>query len=96
MYQSPLTLEEIKERYPDKARVLCSDSVHHWRATTGIELVHKEPSREERVRIWENWQEMSEEQKRLSDKKSLELFGMTNEEHQKKIEKEYTEKNIIL
>ena len=85
MYTPPLTLEEIRKQYPDKAGALCADPVHQWRAENGIELIHEEPSREEQVRIWENWQEMSDEQKRLSDEKSLELFGMSNEEHYRKI-----------
>ncbi|HCC04920.1 TPA: hypothetical protein DEP58_01275 [Patescibacteria group bacterium] len=85
MFTPPLTIEEIRKQYPDKADLLCSDPVHRWRAQSGIELIHKEPSREEQLRIWENWQEMSDEQKCLSEEKSLELFGMTNEEHYRKI-----------
>jgi len=87
VYTPPLTIEEIRKQYPDKADLLCSDPVHRWRAESGIELVHKEPSLEELERIWENWQEMSDEQKRLSDEKSIELFGVTNEEHCKKNDK---------
>lgn len=85
MYTPPLTLEEIKKKYPEKFNFLSTDSVHFWRATTGIELIHEEPSREEQMRIWKNWQEMSVEQKRRSDEKSIELFGITNNEHHKKI-----------
>ncbi|KKS85115.1 MAG: hypothetical protein UV60_C0011G0015 [Parcubacteria group bacterium GW2011_GWA2_43_11] len=85
MYSPPLTLEEIRKQYPEKADALCADPVHCWRAETGIELIHKEPSLEELERIWKNWQEMSIEQKRLSDEKSVELFGVTNEEHHAKI-----------
>jgi hypothetical protein len=81
MYSQPLSLEEIRKRYPKKADFLCTDPVHKWRAENGIELIHKEPSRDEQMRIWENWQEMSVEQKRISDKKRIDLFGMTNEEH---------------
>ncbi len=88
MYNPPLTLEEIKEQNPEKFDVLWNDPVHYWRATSGIELIHKEPSREEQLRIWENWQQMNEEQKRMSDEKSLELFGVTNEVHHSKIMKE--------
>jgi 8-oxo-dGTP pyrophosphatase MutT (NUDIX family) len=70
MYNPPLTLEEIKEQNPEKFDVLRNEPVHYWRATSGIEHIHKESSREEQLRIWENWQEMSDEQKRVSDEKS--------------------------
>lgn len=62
---------------------------HKWRAETGIELVHREPSLAEQLRTWKNWQLMSPEMKKLSDEKSLELFGMTNKEHIAKILQEY-------
>jgi len=60
---------------------LASDPVHRWRAESGIELIHKEPTREELERIWKNWQLMSPEQKEISDKKSLEIFGVSNKTH---------------
>ena len=63
MYQRPYTAEEIKELYPDKADVLLKDPVHLWRAETGIELIHKEPTLDEQKRIWANWNEMSDEMK---------------------------------
>jgi hypothetical protein len=56
---------------------------------TGIELIHREPSKEELERIWANWQLMSDEQKRISDKKSIELFGKTNAENYAELIKTY-------
>ncbi len=85
MYDPPYTIEEIKKHYPDKAEFLMNDPVHKWRAESGIELIHKEPDQKEQVRIWSNWQEMSDEQKKLSNEKSLELFGIDNETHHNKI-----------
>ncbi|MFH0846095.1 MAG: hypothetical protein V1851_01700 [Patescibacteria group bacterium] len=89
MYQRPYTVEEIKKNYPDKAEFLLSDPVHLWRAETGIELIHKEPVREEQERIWKNWNEMIDEMKQESDKKSLEIFGIDNFSHNQKIMQEW-------
>jgi hypothetical protein len=55
-----------------------ADAAHAWRMQTGIELLHKEPTLEEQQRIYQNWLQMSDEQKEESDKKSVELFGKTN------------------
>ncbi|MBU6426786.1 hypothetical protein KGQ27_00925 [Patescibacteria group bacterium] len=85
MYQRPYTAEEIRKFYPDKAEILLKDSVHLWRAETGIELIHKEPTLEEQERIWKNWNEMTEEMKAQSDAKSKELFGMDNATHNQEI-----------
>jgi hypothetical protein len=60
-------------------------NVHRWRAETGIELIHEEPTLEEFRRVCYNWDAMSPEQKAISDAKSLELFGMTNGEHKRKL-----------
>ncbi len=81
MYEPPYSKEEIKKYYPNKAESLLNDPVHLWRAETGIELIHREPDINEQNRIWENWKQMSEFQKEASDQKSLDLFGLTNEEH---------------
>lgn len=43
-YERPYTIEEIKEKCPDKVEILLKDPIHLWRATTGIELIHKEPT----------------------------------------------------
>lgn len=85
MYQRPYTAEEIRKFYPDKVEILLKDSVHLWRAETGIELIHKEPTLEEQERIWKNWNEMSDKMKAQSDKKSKELFGKDNVTHHKEI-----------
>ena len=85
MYQRPYTLEEIKNNYPDKAKILLKDPAHLWRAETGIELIHKEPTREEQERIWENWNEMTDEMKKKSDKKSVEMFSKDNAAHNEEI-----------
>jgi hypothetical protein len=82
MYQKPYSKKEILEKYPkDFAEKLLSDPIHLWRAETGIELIHKEPTKEELDRIWKNWNEMPEDLKKKSDEKSFELFGKTNKEH---------------
>ncbi|MFA5935119.1 MAG: DUF192 domain-containing protein [Candidatus Paceibacterota bacterium] len=96
MYQRPYTKEEILEKYPKEiSDRLLVDEVHTWRAETGIELIHKEPTKEEQKRIWNNWQEMTEEQKKISDKKSLEFFGLTNEINNLRILREEKSKNIL-
>lgn len=85
MYQRPYNIEEIKKNYPDKAEFLLKDMVHLWRAETGIELIHKEPTREDQERIWKNWNEMTDEMKKQSDAKSIEFFGKNNFEHHQEI-----------
>lgn len=90
IYDRPMSLSQIKKNYgPELYNRLKEDEVHRWRAQTGIELIHKEPSKLEFERIWLNWNQMPDRLKRISDKKSLELFGMTNEQHYKKLILEY-------
>ncbi len=89
MYSPPYNIQEIKEFYPDKAEGLLRDPVHLWRATTGVELIHQEPTIEEQTRIWNNWNEMSAEMKARSDAKSLEFFGMDNLSHHEEIMKKW-------
>jgi hypothetical protein len=88
MYK-PYSLEKfkkyVKKYYPDKAEQLLKDPVHLWRATTGLELIHKEPTLAEQKRIWRNWQKMTAEMKAKSDAKSKELFGQDNATHNKDI-----------
>jgi len=88
MYKKPYNKEEIKKYYPELAGKLLSDPVHLWRAESGIELIHKEPDKKELERIWKNWRKMSLGEKEISDKKSIEIFGMTNEESYKKLKAE--------
>jgi hypothetical protein len=94
MYQRPYTTEEIKKFYSDKADVLLKDPVHLWRAETGIELIHKEPTLDEQERIWMNWNEMTNEMKVQSDAKSKELFGKDNATHNEEIMKDWSMKKI--
>jgi len=84
-YFPPHNLLYLQQNYPH----LLKCPVHFWRAATGIELIHKEPSMQEQLRIWENWQCMSVEMKKLSNSKSLELFGLTNIQHHEKIMAEF-------
>lgn len=89
MYERPYTVEEIKKNYPDKFEMLLKDPVHLWRAETGIELIHKEPTKEEQVRIWKNWNEMTDEMKKKSDEKSIELFSKGNILHNEEIMRDW-------
>ena len=85
-YDPPYSLEQIKSKYPENIyNMLANDPVHKWRAETGIELIHKEPTEEELDRIWKNWQLMPQDMKDISDKKSIEMFGCTNAEHYNKL-----------
>lgn len=53
------------------------------------EMVHQEPDLKEFERIVKNWQLMTDEQKRLSDEKSIELFGKGNMDRVEEIRKVY-------
>lgn len=90
MYSKPYSVKQIKRYYSKISRKLLNDPVHLWRAETGIELIHKEPSLDEQKRIWKNWLEMPKELKKASNKRSLELFSMNNREHNQKIMKKWT------
>lgn len=68
---------------------LRNDPVHNWRATTGIELVHPEPTVWELIRVWRNWQLMNPEQMNDSNEKSNEWFGCANQEHFRKLFKDW-------
>lgn len=86
VYDPPLSYDKL----PDHLK---NDEVHAWRAKTGIELIHKEPTIEEMERIWNNWNAMTDKQKAISDKKSIELFGMDNCTHYWSLAKEYVPVN---
>lgn len=89
-YEPPYTLQQIKDRYDnDTYEMLASDPIHRWRAETGIELIHREPTYKELQRIWKNWQLMSDEEKIMSNQKSIELFGVDNETHFYQLQDEY-------
>ncbi|MBO5712309.1 MAG: hypothetical protein J6R47_05660 [Acholeplasmatales bacterium] len=81
-YDPPYNAEQIKANYGEELyNKLIQDPAHKWRMETGIELIHKEPTKKELDRIWNNWQLMTPKQKSLSDEKSLELFGLSNKEN---------------
>jgi len=89
-YDPPHTLEQIKKNYgEDIFTQLSNDPLHKWRASKQIELIHKEPSLNEQLRIWKNWNLMSQKLKTLSDQKSKDLFGISNLENHKKLMKNY-------
>ena len=89
-YDPPMSLQDIKKYYGIKFyNKLKKDKVHRYRAENGIELIHKEPTKEELERIMKNWNYMTDEQKELSDKQSIKLFGMDNKTHYDKLIKEY-------
>lgn len=91
-YEPPMSLKEIKRKYGNNLyNKLKSDPVHKWRAETGIELIHKEPSKEELERIMRNWESMDNKRKRLSDKKSMEVFGCNNIDNYNNLIKTYNE-----
>jgi hypothetical protein len=77
-YDPPYPLNKLPKH-------LRNDPVHRWRAETGIELIHEEPTWEEFQRIQRNWKLMTPEQKKMSDAKSLELFGVDNATHAKRL-----------
>ena len=89
-YDPPYSAKQVKEKYGYEIyKRLRKDPAHKWRMDTGIELIHKEPTLRELLRIQKNWDLMSEEQKMLSDRKSMELFGQTNKEHFNSLLPEY-------
>ena len=57
------------------------DIINKWIQENGIELVHQTPTKQEMEEIWDRWQKMSRNEQEISDQKSIELFGMTNEQH---------------
>lgn len=90
MYDPPMTLKQIEARYGTKfLKRLQACPIHGWRAKYGIELIHKEPTKDELVRIWNNWQQMPPAMKRISDKRSYELFGIDNKTHYDQLIKQY-------
>ena len=89
-YERPYTLDTIKQKYGDEVyRKLRDDPVHRFRAETGIEVIHKEPTRDEFERIVKNWDLMTPEQKKQSDEFSMKQFGKNNTNRIDSIRKEY-------
>lgn len=79
-YDPPYNEEQMRENgYPETLiEKLKRDPVHGWRMKTGIEVIHREPTRAELIRIWRNWKQMTTKQKRISDQKCRELSGYDN------------------
>ena len=95
-YDRPYSADEIKKKYGiDVYDKLVQDPVHKYRMDSGIELIHKEPSKDELERIWKNWNRMTTSQKRESDKKSIELFGKTNKDHYNELISSYDESYLL-
>ena len=80
--------KDWKDPKKEKKTSSVGQQAHAWRCVTGLELIHPEPSLEEQVRVFKNWNKMNPEMKKISDKKCLELYGCTNEENYHKIMKE--------
>lgn len=90
VYDPPYSAKQIKEIYGISTyKKLASDPAHYYRMTSGIELIHREPTKEELIRIWNNWNLMSDSDKTKSDKVSMKLFGMTNKDHFYRLMQEY-------
>jgi RimJ/RimL family protein N-acetyltransferase len=89
-FDPPYNEQQVRNAYGEETyQRLIKDPAHLWRMRTGIELIHREPSKKELERIWANWQLMTINQKRKSDEKSKELFGKTNAEHYAELIKTY-------
>ena len=56
-------------------------SAKEWMKKTGLVVLYPVGSKEALDGLWENWQALSDEDKSLSDQKSIELFGMDNSNH---------------
>lgn len=53
----------------------------NWMEETGLALLHPCGSSQGLEELWQKWMSMSDTDKQRSDAKSIELFGMGNEEH---------------
>ena len=85
-YDPPMNAEQIAANYGyEVADRLLKDPTHKWRAKSGIELIHEEPTKQELERIWKNWNLMPDELKKKSDRKSIQLFGVDNATHYKQL-----------
>lgn len=81
-YQPPYNEQQMRQNgySQDIIEKLKHDPAHGWRMKTGLELIHRQPTKTQLMRIWKNWQRMTDDQKIMSDQKCIELFGCTNEE----------------
>ena len=60
-----------------------------WESENGIAIVRPTETKEELDEIWKRWRKLSPSKKRLSDERSIELFGMGNEDHHQILELMY-------
>ena len=96
-YERPYKLSTIKEKYPPKVyQKLFSDPCHAWRAKTGIDMIHLEPDADEQKRTCSNWRLLPDRYKRVSDQKSIEIFGCDNLAHEKVLEVERLKKTFSM
>lgn len=58
-----------------------AQSAINWMKETGLALMYPTGSGESLEALWQRWRSMSQEDQKKSDAKSIELFGMGNEEH---------------
>ena len=58
-----------------------SQMAYEWTMENGIDMVYPTNTKDELEELWRNWNELSPQEKRLSDEKSMELFGMDNGSH---------------
>jgi hypothetical protein len=72
-----------------KYLILALDPIHTWRSKSGIELIHREPTRKELKRILQNWNKMTQFMQDLSDTKSYFFFKCDNRENYKKLIRSY-------
>ena len=81
-YDPPMNADEIKSKYGiELYNKLFNDPAHKFRMDSGIELIHKEPTKDELIRICSNWLAMDKDKQIISDNKSIELFGRKNIDH---------------
>lgn len=52
-----------------------------WTKENGIAMVYPTDTKNELEELWRNWNNLNPQDKRLSDEKSVELFGMDNSNH---------------
>jgi len=91
-YERPYTLEEIREKYGEEIyRRLKDDPVHRFRAETGIEVIHREPTKDEFNRIVRNFWAMPSDMIKKSNEFSKKIFGKSNGERIEEIERTYPE-----
>lgn len=86
--------KDWKDPKKEKKTSTIGQQAHSWRCVTGLELIHPEPSLDEQIRVYKNWNKMLPEMKKISDKKCKELYGCSNEENYKKIMSEKWGKNV--